>query len=100
MQGQDEGPLQSEGDYRRLSYGAVRVHDAHLSRGQPTSRTCGLCGSGLESAFSEVQGWTTRPPEDGVDESDGGDEGGDAASSPGGWPRDGANKVLEGRPRS
>ena len=85
MPRQDDQFVQGEGDDRRLSFGAVRVHNGHLQSGRRVTAGCIICVEGLEGALAEVTP-PKRPAE--VAEGDGADEEEDSALASGGWPRD------------
>lgn len=78
MQQKNDVLIQDEGGDRRLSLGAVRIHNRHLQSGGTTAFGCRICEGGLEAAFEDIAG----PPAREVAEGDGDDKAGDASSSP------------------
>jgi len=55
MQRQTSSAVQDEGGYRSLDAGAVFVHNAHLSSGQPKVKHCRMCLSGLGGVLKAVE---------------------------------------------
>lgn len=75
-------PVQSTGEDRVLSLGAVRVHNNHLQKGHAHGGGCAVCQNELEGALTAD---ATFEPRVEVVESDGADEDGDPALPSGGW---------------
>ncbi len=80
MQGQDATPISSSGGDRVLSFGPMRIHNAHVQIGQPKASGCGVCSQGLESIMAAAPVVQEKPE---VVAGDGDDKEGDASPPPG-----------------
>ena len=86
MQRPNDESVQSEGDYRVLNFGAVRIHNGHLQSGKRTTLGCRVCQKGLEGVM-ETPARREKPAE--VAPRDGGHEKDDPALAHGSgddWP--------------
>ncbi len=85
MQKKNNGFVQSTSGDWRLSFGAVRLHNSHISGGQAVSGSCGICQEGLGGALARVEVEEKLIEKDEVDTGSGADEAGNAASSYDAW---------------
>lgn len=85
MSGSDEGSIQSASIDGRLSFRAVRVHNAHLQAGRATTERCGVCAEGMGGLLAAIEEKPSVDQKSEVVEGDGGDKERDSAPSPGYW---------------
>ncbi len=81
----DDSPVQSEGISWRLSFKAVRVHNAHLQIGQRTGTNCPVCAEGLGGAMAAIKEVEKPVDSDEVAEGDGSDKKDDSPPSYSDW---------------
>ncbi len=85
MQEKTESTVQGEGGDRRLLFGAVRVHNAHLQGGRTAVVGCGVCSQGLAGAMGQIAQERTGDKPVEVAPRDGADGEGDSASPHSSW---------------
>lgn len=85
MSQEDVSAFQSAGSSWRLSFRAVRVHNAHLQSGRFTGTSCVICQEGLGGAMAKIEEVKQPPDKDEVVEGGGSDEEGDATPSYSDW---------------
>ena len=84
MSGPNTLSIQGEGGGRRLRFGTVRVHNAHLQSGRAIVDGCRVCAYGLEGILEAIP-WKPDK-EDEVAPGDGANEKEDTSPPFGGWP--------------
>lgn len=79
MSGQESEEVQSDGGVRMLSLGPLLVHNNHIQSGLKKIRRCGVCATGLDSAYEAVEKEKPLDKPDAVPEGDGADKERDSA---------------------
>ncbi len=78
MQRSEQDEIQKDGPVRMLNAGAVFVHNRHLQSGFKKAVRCQLCSKGLDGAYETIVETKPVGKGDGVPESNGDDEKGNA----------------------
>lgn len=85
MQKQNERLIQGTSGSWNLSFGAVRIHNAHLQGGRGVGANCPVCNEGLGGALAPTPAREKPDTVDEVDKGDGTDKEGDTTPPPDPW---------------
>ncbi len=81
MSRQELAEIQKDSIVRLFDPGSVFVHNRHLLSGFRTTKSCGVCATGLASSYKTAEQAKPVDKKDGVSEGDGANEEGDSTSS-------------------